>query len=401
MRRIIYAWDYVEWGGAQIHFLALIKEARKTFETVVVLPKDTDDQFLGFLESEGIRYETFEGYIDAKSRTTITSKLRRHLIRINAEYSMLRKIEQVGIDAAVHTDILPGQSLISLVWLCLRTNVFITLHNAMPPVPSWRWALWKMKFGIISWFANFHVFCTNQHAAGYFRLLFSKRVGDEITITYDSVNPIEIDEARDAPFEKDHTLQFLGLPNDKFLVLALGQFIDRKGRWVFLEAAQLVTLKSNDIDFIWVSPTLPTGIDADKVERYDLRERLHLLKSENIGKKRQDILKFLRIADLFVLPSFVEGVPIALLEAMAMEVPCISTNVYGIPEAIIDEETGLLIEAGNANTLSEAILRLFRNEQLRRRLGINGRQLAISKFDERVAAKTVVAAYKTAIGQDL
>src|SRR5947209_3635996 len=152
MRRVIYAWDYIEWGGAQIHFLALIREARKTFETVVVLPEGTDEQFLGFLNSEGVRYETFKGNIDAKPRSSITAKLRRHWVRAMSEYSMLRKIEEVGIDAVVHTDILPGQSLLSLVWLCMRTNVFITLHNALPPVPKWRWALWKLKFGVISQF---------------------------------------------------------------------------------------------------------------------------------------------------------------------------------------------------------------------------------------------------------
>src|SRR6478672_2704798 len=157
MRRIIYAWDYVEWGGAQIHFLALMKEVRKAFEIVVVLPEGTDSQFLGFLDSEGISYKTFHGHIDAKPRTTFISKVRRHWLRVRSEYSMLKKIEQVGIDAAVHTDILPGQSLMSLIWLCLRTNVFITLHNALPPVSKWRWALWKLKFGIISRFDTFHV----------------------------------------------------------------------------------------------------------------------------------------------------------------------------------------------------------------------------------------------------
>lgn len=397
MRRIIYAWDYIEWGGAQIHFLALIKEARGSFETVVVLPRETDQQFLGFLVEQGIRYEMFEGHIDTVPRTTLPAKIKRHWIRAKAEYAMLCKIQEVGIDAAVHTDILPGQSLLSLAWLCLRTNVFITLHNALPPVSRWRWALWRLKFRTISKFSNFHVFCTNEHAARYFSKLFSKRVADDIKITYDSINPVEIDEARQAPYDRNETLARLGIPRDKLLVLAVGQFVDRKGRWTFLEAAKMVKAKNNGIHFVWVSPTLPTGADVERVDSFGLGNSFHLIKSEHVGGERQDILKFFRVAGLFVLPSFVEGVPIALLEAMAIGVPCISTNVYGIPEAIINEQTGLTVEAGDADAFSRAILRLAKDEDLRRQLGEQGRELAVRKFDERIAAKTAVAAYQAAI----
>jgi len=400
MRRIIYAWDYVEWGGAQIHFLALMKEVRKAFEIVVVLPEGTDSQFLGFLDSEGISYKTFHGHIDAKPRTTFISKVRRHWIRVRSEYSMLRKIEQVGIDAAVHTDILPGQSLMSLIWLCLRTNVFITLHNALPPVSKWRWALWKLKFGIISRFDTFHVFCTNEHAAKYFSRLFSDRVAKGIEITYDSIDPIEIDRARSASFDKTGTLQRLDLPTDKFLILAVGQFIDRKGRWTFLEAAKSVIEKTDDVAFIWLTPVLPEGADLAKVNSFGLGESFYLVKSEEVGTERQEILRFFRIGDLFVLPSFVEGVPIALLEAMAMGLPCISTNVYGIPEAIINDETGLLVEAGDSKSLSDAILRLAKDQPLRDGLSAQGRKLAITKFDERIAARTALSAYKRALGHD-
>lgn len=397
MRRIIYAWDYIEWGGAQIHFLALMKEARKSFDVVVVLPEKTDTQMLGFLDSEGIRYETFPGQIDAKPRTTLVSKIRRHWIRFKTEYSMLRKIEAIGIDAAVHTDILPGQSLLSLVWLCLRTNVFITLHNALPPVSKWRWAIWKLKFGIISRFDNFHVFCTNEHAARYFSRLFSKRVADDIKITYDSIDPEEIDAARGAPFDRDQSLRRLNITTHTPVILTVGQFVDRKGRWTLLEAAKFVNSQTVDCVFVWVTPTLPQGPDVERVAGFGLCDSFYLVRSGSIGLERQDILQFFRVADLFVLPSFVEGVPIALLEAMAIGIPSISTNVYGIPEAIIDQETGLLVEAGDSKALAEAIIELLRDPELRSQIGEKGRQIAVTKFDERLAARTAVAAYKEAI----
>src|SRR4051812_39061359 len=153
MRRIIYAWNYIEWGGSQIHFLALIREARKMYETVVVLPEGTDPQFLGFLRDTNIDFYEFAGNIDLSEKRGIIQKLQRHLIRVRSEQSMLSKLESVGLtDAGIHTDMLPGQSLLTLIWLCIRVPVFITLHNAQPAVPKWRWMLWKIKFGVISMF---------------------------------------------------------------------------------------------------------------------------------------------------------------------------------------------------------------------------------------------------------
>jgi glycosyltransferase involved in cell wall biosynthesis len=397
MRRVIYAWNYLEWGGAQIHILALIKEVRKEFDVIVLIPEGYDPQFHAFLDSQNVPYETFPGHLDLAPRFGITGKLRRHWLKIKSEYHMLRRMDKIGLaDSIAHVDLLPNQSLLALVWLCLRTEVFITSHNAMPTVAGWRWLLWRIKFRAISIFDTFHVFCSNENAKRYFRQLYSQRVADEIKVTYTSVNPVEIDEAREAPFDRDSQLVSIGVPPDRFLILALGQFIDRKGRWTFLDAAAKVSRQIDDVVFVWVTPKLPTDADLDRIERYGLNGAFRLIESSRIGRDRQDVLRFLRVADVFALPSFVEGLPIALLEAMAIGIPSISTNVNGIPEAIINEETGLLIDAGDAEALSRAILRLKIDSALRRKLGARGRAIVMEKFDERDAARSALAAYKAA-----
>jgi len=401
MKRVIYAWNYVEWGGSQIHFLALLREARKEFETVMVLPSATDAQFLGFLRSEGIRFETFEGSIDLKPKRGLIQKLKRRWIGIRADSAMLRKVVDAGVDGGiVHTDIAPSQSLLTLMRMCLRANVFVTFHNAMPAVSKWRWMLWKFKYWVISIFHNFHVFCTNRHAADYFALLFSKRVNRETILTYDSINPEEIERARSHDFDRGAVLDRFKIPSNKFIVLTVGQFIDRKGRWTLLEAAKKVASYNDQIVFIWVSPFLADEVDAAKILRFGLGDTFLLIRSDEIGANRLDILQFFRIADAFVLPSYVEGVPIALLEAMALGIPCVSTNVYGIPEAIIHEKTGFLVEPGDGDALAKYILRLYSDPDLRLRLANSGRSHAFANFDERVAARTAVQAYKAALGSE-
>jgi glycosyltransferase involved in cell wall biosynthesis len=396
MRRVIYAWNYVEWGGAQIHFLALIREARKSFETVVVLPKGTDRQFLGFLKAENIPYEEFEAAVDLKPASGILDKFRRHWSHIKSDYQMLRKIEEVGLeDSIVHTDILPTGSLTALIWLSIRAQVFITSHNALPPVSHWRLLLWKLKFRTISLFDSFHVFCTNEHAAAYFRKLYTGRVADEIKITYDSINPLEIDEVLSEPFDRAEALSRFGIAVDKFVILAVGQFIDRKGRWTFLEAAQQIAAESADVIFVWVMPQLPGKADMTRIETFGLNDRFRMIRSEDIGLERRDILCFFRVADVYALPSLVEGLPISLLEAMSLHIPCISTNVYGIPEAIINEQTGLLIEPNNSRDLADAITRFKFDPELRHRLAHAGRDHVTTRFDERIAAQTAVTAYRS------
>jgi glycosyltransferase involved in cell wall biosynthesis len=115
-----------------------------------------------------------------------------------------------------------------------------------------------------------------------------------------------------------------------------------------------------------------------------------------IGSSRGEILRFYRTGDVFALPSLIEGLPISLLEAMAMGLPSISTNINGIPEAIMHEETGLLVEPGDVDSLVDAILRTKREPELSRRLAEAGRSHVLSSFDEREAARTAVAEYKGA-----
>jgi glycosyltransferase involved in cell wall biosynthesis len=92
------------------------------------------------------------------------------------------------------------------------------------------------------------------------------------------------------------------------------------------------------------------------------------------AKSHDEIYRLLGRADIFALASFAEGVPVALMEAMAMEVPCVSTSIAGIPELIRDGLDGLLVPASSADALAAALKRLADEPLLRRSLGIEGRK---------------------------
>ena len=98
-----------------------------------------------------------------------------------------------------------------------------------------------------------------------------------------------------------------------------------------------------------------------------------------INEAQRDVL--LTKTDVFVLPSYGEGMPMSILEAMSYRIPVIATNVGGIPEVITDKVTGFLIEPGDRESLFSLLNRLIENKELRQEIGKNARNEIIRKFN--------------------
>jgi len=100
------------------------------------------------------------------------------------------------------------------------------------------------------------------------------------------------------------------------------------------------------------------------------------------GPVNQDrIREFYARADAFCLPSFAEGLPVVLMEAMAMGIPTVSTYIAGIPELIRDGVDGLLVPAADVDALVGALGRLMESMELRERLGAAGRERVREGFE--------------------
>ena len=123
---------------------------------------------------------------------------------------------------------------------------------------------------------------------------------------------------------------------------------------------------------------------GDGTERPNVQRRANDLR---IGEgrlqflgSRSDIHALLAAADFFVLPSDVEGLPMAVLEAMAHGLPVVATAVGGIPEVITDGREGLLVPPGDAAALARAIQRLLTSSEMRLRLGDAARDRVSKEF---------------------
>lgn len=400
--RVFYVWNYLEWGGAQVYFLGLASRIKEKTNVRFIFPKDTNRQFIDFCESRGLDYEFIGVVADLKPAPTLKRKLERHWNKICGEYYLLRYLKKFDLtDSVLHIELTPWQSVLSLMMLCRRAaQVFITMHNALPAVSKWRILLWKLKFSLLTRFDNFHIFPSNFDAKKSLQAFVSKDFFETTKVTYTNVNPDEVERALKSELNREAMLEKFGLPADKTLVFCLGQFIDRKGRWTFLEAAKKLSENEPEIAFIWISNSVLTGEEKAKIESFGLGGKFFLIRSEDVGREHLDLMKFLRLADIFALPSFVEGLPISLLEAMALGIPCVSTNVYAIPEAVKEGETGILIEAGDSDALANAIRTLNNDGVLRKKLGQNGREWVLENFNELTVAETAFQAYVQAFEEN-
>src|SRR5215213_2289504 len=135
-KQVIYVWDYLEWGGAQVYFLGIASRIKDKTRVRFVFPKQTDRQFINFCENFGIEYEFIETIADLKPALTLARKFERHWNKIHSEYNLM-KFDLT--DSVLHIELSPWQSVIALVRLSRRAEqVFITMHNALPAVSKWR-----------------------------------------------------------------------------------------------------------------------------------------------------------------------------------------------------------------------------------------------------------------------
>ncbi|MEW6731337.1 MAG: N-acetyl-alpha-D-glucosaminyl L-malate synthase BshA [Acidobacteriota bacterium] len=122
------------------------------------------------------------------------------------------------------------------------------------------------------------------------------------------------------------------------------------------------------------------GDGPEKAQAEWLARQLGVNKNIAFVGKQPSIVDYLSVADLLLLPSETESFGLAALEAMACEVPVIASNVGGLPEVVVDGETGYLAEVGDLETMAKYAAKILASDTLQRKMGTFARQIAIEKF---------------------
>lgn len=175
----------------------------------------------------------------------------------------------------------------------------------------------------------------------------------------------------------------LGFSGDDLVLIAMARLEPQKGHRILLQALALLYPQFPKIRLI----CLGTGALQDELKTITLD--LNLDPIVRFVGFQSNVADWLAAADIGVLSSFYEGLPLVAAETLAAGLPIVATAVDGTPEVVIDGETGLLVPAGNPAAMAEAISTLARQPELRRKYALAGRDRVLKQFTiERQIEKT-------------
>ncbi len=202
------------------------------------------------------------------------------------------------------------------------------------------------------------------------------------------------DQAPPGPSEVQVVKEQLGLTEEHFVVLTIGYVGWRKGSFVILNAVPQATSQDNSVRFVLVGSEEFPGEMVQLVEQMNENNLVPWVTFTGEVERNKTAI-FYSIADVYLLPSFIEGMPISIIEALRSGLPVISTRIGGIPDMIENGVSGFLINPGISNEIAEAVLLLRRDPELRKRLAAGARRAFEEKFEFSRGIEEIRAAYKS------
>ena len=197
--------------------------------------------------------------------------------------------------------------------------------------------------------------------------------------------------------ERFLTPQPTAVPGDRRLV-CVGRLCEQKGQLLLVQACHLLRLRGVAFALALVGDGPMRSSIEEAVDRLDLRKFVTITGWADEERVREEIAA----SRCLVLPSFAEGLPVVIMEAMALGRPVISTYIGGIPELVKPGESGWLVPAGDSDALAEAMQQAIEAspEQLAE-MGRSGRQAVLSRHDVQKEAAKLAALFEAAVGTDV
>ena len=349
-------------GGAEIIVLQLSEELRQRGHTVYpVGPEQGRGWLSGKLEAEGFDRQTFS------LRRSLDWKMLRNLRR------MLRRL---GVDA-VHSHEFTMGVYGSGAALGLRIPHVITMHGDQGVTVAWR------RRAALRWAFR------NSTAAVAVSAVTARAMETKLGLDANTMQVVQ-NGIRERFGERERFRSELAMGEEELLILAVGSLRPNKGHRLLIEAlAELATNENLPAFRLAIAGVGPEREALDRLAReHHLGHHLSLL------GQREDIPDLLAAADVFTMPSYSEGLPLALLEAMFASNAIVASSVGGIPDAVTSEREALLTPPGDASAIAVALRRLLFDREQRARLGAAARRRAESNFRIELMAEAYEALYR-------
>jgi colanic acid/amylovoran biosynthesis glycosyltransferase len=250
------------------------------------------------------------------------------------------------------------------------------LGSAQDPDAAWSWSFtmhgpaefWESRQAKLAEKVRSAQFvaCISHFASSQLMALTDPDVWDRLHIVHCGLDLASYSAATDRPVA----------PGPHKLI-TVGRLVPAKGQLLFVEMVRRLRDRGLDVSgqIIGEGPTRPAL--EERIAGLGLGDEVTLLGA--VGHDR--VPDYVAAATVFVLPSFAEGVPVVLMEAMALRVPVVATHIAGIPELIEDGVSGLLVTPSEVDELTAATERLLLDESFRSTIAAAGREQIESSFD--------------------
>lgn len=212
----------------------------------------------------------------------------------------------------------------------------------------------------------------------------------KVIVIRNGCDTVRFDPTREAP---PMLRSSLGFGADDPVVVVLGRLEPQKGHKILFEGLPRVVKQF---------PGLRVVCLGEGSLRQDLEARaaaLGLAGTVRFVGFQANVAAWLALADLTVLPSLWEGLPLAAIESLAAGRPMVATAVDGTPEVIVDGQTGLTVPPGDSQALARAIGRLLASREERERMAMAGRAWVLEHFDQRQQVRRTQDLYRTAFAR--
>jgi glycosyltransferase involved in cell wall biosynthesis len=204
-------------------------------------------------------------------------------------------------------------------------------------------------------------------------------MSEKISVEDITINHCGVDIEKFEPFDGIRT------GNKVPEILSVARLIEVKGLDYLIEACKILDEKDIPFRCSIAGDGEMKGELEERIREFELEDKVKLLGS----LKQTELIDLFQNSDIFTLPCVIDdrgnhdGIPIVLMEAMAMKMPVVSTYVGGIPELVRHAESGILVDSRDADALSQALEKLICDEALRKMYGECGRRIVIDDFNVR------------------
>lgn len=207
--------------------------------------------------------------------------------------------------------------------------------------------------------------------------------------SFAGVDLTRFDPRRFSPSESASLKRELGIEPQSKVIVFVGRITKDKGVDELIRAFELLIAEKNDVFLLLVGPYEPDGLAIiESVSGTDVLNRIKVVGFSSIPEK------YMAVGDMLCLPSYREGFGTVVIEAAAMGLPTVGTKIYGLTDAVIDGQTGVLVPVGDASALADGIRLLVTNQEVLCAMSSAARERAVNSFDSKRYSELLIAEYR-------